>query len=63
MSFVEDDQPKKPAAHELGSDLTLLSIEELKDRIALLQDEISRLEAECERKASGRQAAEKLFRF
>jgi uncharacterized small protein (DUF1192 family) len=62
MSIFDDDRPKKPAAHEIGSELTLLSIDELKARIALMQAEIARLEAEMTRKASGRQAAENLFR-
>ncbi len=62
MSLFDDDRPKKPAAHDIGSDLSLLSVDELKARIALLQAEIARLEAEAARKASGRKAAENLFR-
>jgi uncharacterized small protein (DUF1192 family) len=62
MSIFEDDAPKKKTAHEIGSDLSLLSVDELKNRIALLKTEITRLEAECEKKASGRKAAESLFR-
>jgi uncharacterized small protein (DUF1192 family) len=62
MSFMDDNRPAKPAAHEIGSDLTLLSADELSTRIRLLQDEILRLEAEIERKNSGRKAAESFFR-
>ena len=62
MSFMDDDRPAKPVAHEIGSDLTLLSADELSTRIRLLQDEILRLEAEIERKNSGRKAAESFFR-
>ena len=62
MTFAEDDRPKKKLAHELGCDLTLLSADELKDRITLLQEEIARLEAERQRKQAGRTAAESLFR-
>ncbi|MGO4437402.1 DUF1192 domain-containing protein [Rhizobium sp. RAF56] len=62
MSLFDDDRPKKPIAHEIGSDLALLSVDELKARIALLQAEITRLEEEATRKASGRIAAENLFR-
>lgn len=62
MTFAEDDRPKKKVAHELGCDLTLLSADELKARIALLQEEIGRIEAECQRKQAGRSAAESLFR-
>ncbi|PZM07658.1 DUF1192 domain-containing protein [Rhizobium tubonense] len=62
MSIFDDDRPKKPLAHEIGSDLSMLSVDELKARIALLQAEIERLETECASKASGRKAAENLFR-
>jgi uncharacterized small protein (DUF1192 family) len=62
MSLFDDDRPKKPTAHEIGSDLSLLSVDELKSRVALLQAEIARLESEISAKDSGRQAAENLFR-
>ena len=62
MSLFEDDRPKKPQAHEIGSDLSLLSVDELRHRISLLREEIARLEAACTTKASGRAAAESLFR-
>jgi uncharacterized small protein (DUF1192 family) len=62
MNIFDDDRPKKPTAHEIGSDLALLSVDELKSRIVLLKEEITRLEAECEKKDSGRKAAESLFR-
>ncbi|HEY0124031.1 MAG TPA: DUF1192 domain-containing protein [Rhizobium sp.] len=63
MSIFDDDRPKQPSAHEIGSDLSLLSVDELKNRVALLQAEIARLEDEIAAKASGRKAAENLFRF
>ncbi|WP_421404325.1 DUF1192 domain-containing protein [Agrobacterium fabrum] len=62
MSLFDDDRPQKPLAHEIGSDLSLLSVDELSDRIELLQAEIARLEEERKRKSAGRQAAENLFR-
>ena len=62
MSIFDDDRPKKPTAHEIGTDLSMLSVDELKARIALMQAEIARLEAEIVTKASGRKAAESLFR-
>lgn len=62
MSLLDDDQPKKKTAHELGSDLSQLSVDELTARIALLTDEIARLEAERARKSASRSAAEGLFR-
>ncbi|WP_112807423.1 DUF1192 domain-containing protein [Ensifer sp.] len=62
MGLFDEDQPKKKLAHEIGSDLSLLSVDELSQRIALLNEEIARLEAERERKSASRSAAESLFR-
>ncbi|CUX45048.1 DUF1192 domain-containing protein [Agrobacterium fabrum] len=62
MSLFDDDRPQKPRGHEIGSDLSLLSVDELSDRIELLQAEIARLEDEKKRKSAGREAAENLFR-
>ena len=44
----DDDRPKKKIVHEVGQDLALLSVNELRDRIALLKDEIARLEDQKE---------------
>ena len=41
----DDDRPKKKIVHEIGQDLALLSINELEERIAVLIDEIARLQA------------------
>jgi uncharacterized small protein (DUF1192 family) len=62
MTFLDGDRPKKPLAHEIGQDLSTLSVDELDKRIDLLRDEITRLEAEKARKASGKAAAESLFK-
>ena len=45
MVSEEDDRPRKKITHEIGQDLSLLSVEELRDRIVLLQGEIARLDA------------------
>jgi uncharacterized small protein (DUF1192 family) len=58
----EDDRPKKKISHEIGQDLTLLSAEEMRDRIAFLHDEISRLEADIKSKLASRQSADKFFK-
>ena len=45
MPAIDDeDRPKKKLVHEIGQDLALLSVGELNDRIALLREEIARLE-------------------
>jgi len=62
MSFFDEERPQKKTVHEIGQDLSLLSVGELKERIELLKSEIARLEAESAKKASGRAAAEGLFR-
>ena len=62
MSMPDDDRPKKKLTHEIGSDLSALSAGELSERIALLQAEIGRLEAERASKTASRSAAENLFR-
>ncbi|HEV7305889.1 DUF1192 domain-containing protein [Ensifer sp.] len=62
MSLFDDDRPQKKVAHEIGSDLALLSVDELTQRIALLTEEIARLDAERTRKSASRSAAENLFR-
>ncbi|EHK58230.1 DUF1192 family protein [Allomesorhizobium alhagi] len=58
---IFDDEPKKPARHEIGQDLSLLSASELSERIGLLRDEIVRLEAELKAKGATKSAAEALF--
>ena len=62
MSFFEEDRPVRKIAHEIGSDLSLLSVDELAVRIDLLRAEIERLEAEKQKKGASRSAAENLFR-
>jgi uncharacterized small protein (DUF1192 family) len=61
-AFDDDDRPKKKIVHEIGQDLTLLSVEELAARVQLLQDEINRLEADMTRKRASRSAADQFFK-
>jgi uncharacterized small protein (DUF1192 family) len=58
----EDLLPKKKTVHEIGQDLSLLSISELADRIALLEEEIARLEAAKASKSATRSAADQFFK-
>jgi uncharacterized small protein (DUF1192 family) len=57
-----DDLPKKKIAHELGQDLSLLSVGELGERIGLLKEEIARLEAEMSKKRASQTAANTFFK-
>ena len=61
-AFDEDDRPKKKIAHEIGQDLTLLSVEELAARVQLLHDEIARLETDMQSKRASRSAADQFFK-
>ncbi|MCV3735888.1 DUF1192 domain-containing protein [Rhizobium sp. TRM96647] len=62
MSINDEDRPARKVAHEIGCDLSLLSADELAQRIDLLKAEIGRLEEEKARKGASRSAAEKFFR-
>jgi uncharacterized small protein (DUF1192 family) len=58
----DDDRPKKKIAHEIGQDLTLLSVTELNLRITALREEIARLEADIKGKQASRSAADQFFK-
>lgn len=62
MAIFEDEPARPAGTHQIGQDLSLLSIEDLGERIAALQAEIARLEADMKAKAKSRTAAESLFR-
>lgn len=62
MALFEDDRPKKKLAHELGQDLSLLSVGDLQERIDLLKAEIVRLEEDMTAKMASRSAAALLFK-
>ncbi len=57
-----DDLPKKKITHEMGQDLSLLSVGELAERVAFLKEEIARLEAEMSRKNVSKSAADLFFK-
>lgn len=63
MAAIDPDElPKKKIVHELGQDLSLLSVGELNERITALKEEIARLEAELARKHSSKSAADSFFK-
>lgn len=62
MADIDDDRPKKTPVHELGQNLELLSVGELTARIAMLRDEIARLEADITKKQASRSAADSIFK-
>ena len=58
----DEDRPKKKIAHEIGQDLALLSVDEITERIALLREEIGRLEEALSKKQASRSAADQFFK-
>jgi len=58
----EDDRPKKKIVHEIGQDLALLAVKELQGRIAILKEEIGRLEAAIASKQASRNVADRFFK-
>jgi len=61
---IFEEEPKKPVRpHEIGQELSLLSVAELTERIGMLRGEIARLEAELTAKGATKSAAEALFRL
>jgi uncharacterized small protein (DUF1192 family) len=64
---AEEDRPTPKAGpatgHQVGQDLSTLSVDELNERIGILQGEIRRLEAAMDAKTDTRAAAEALFRM
>ena len=58
----DDDRPKKKITHDIGQDLTLMSVGELNERVAILKDEIARLEANLKTKQASKSAADLFFK-
>ena len=59
----EDARPKKKPAHELGADLTVLSVKELEEYIAVLAAERQRVETMLATKKASQQAAHSAFKL
>ncbi len=58
----DEDRPKKKIVHEIGQELALLSVKELQERIALLKEEIARLDAAITGKHASRNVADTFFK-
>jgi uncharacterized small protein (DUF1192 family) len=61
---MRDDEnlPKKKIVHEIGQDLSLLSVFELNERIEILNTEITRLETAAKAKSAAKGAADAFFK-
>ena len=62
MASEDDDKPRKKITHEIGQDLSLLSVEELTERIALMNGEIERLQQAAAKKRASKDAANNFFK-
>ena len=62
MASEDDDRPRKKITHEIGQDLSLLSVEELNERIALLTAEAERLREAAAKKRASKDAANNFFK-
>lgn len=62
MPIDDDDRPRPKITHLLGQDLSLLSFDDLNERVAMLEVEIERLKAEAIKKRASRDAAASFFK-
>jgi uncharacterized small protein (DUF1192 family) len=62
MAIEDDDKPRKKITHEIGQDLSLLSVEELTERIALMNSEIERLQQTAAKKRASKDTANSFFK-
>ncbi len=62
MAAEDDDRPRRKISHDVGQDLSLLSVDEVEERIALLSSEIERLKADAAKKRASRDAANAFFK-
>lgn len=63
MSFLDDDRPLPKPKIAVGDDLSLLSLEELEERIAAFKAEIKRNEEDLEKKRQSLSAASSVFKI
>jgi uncharacterized small protein (DUF1192 family) len=62
LAIEDDDRPRRKVTHEIGQDLSLLSVEELAERISLMTSEIERLQVAMSKKRASRDAANSIFK-
>lgn len=63
MRDDDSERPRRSPGHVVGETLDTLSVEEITERIALLQAEIARLEAAKSAKTAARDKAGSIFRL
>jgi uncharacterized small protein (DUF1192 family) len=61
--FDDEDAPKKKKAHEVGMNIDTMSVDELEERIGLLEAEIVRLRDAIASRRKTKDAANSVFKF
>jgi uncharacterized small protein (DUF1192 family) len=59
----DEDKPVRKVVHDVGQDLSQLSVDEIDERILLLKAEIDRLQEARHAKTATRAAADAFFKF
>jgi len=59
----DDERPKRRVAHEVGMPIDTMSVEELSERIGLLEAEIARLRVAIAARQKTRSVADSLFKL
>ena len=62
MAIEDDDKPRRKITHDIGQDLSLLSVEDIEDRIGMLAAEIERLKMDAAKKQASKNAANAFFK-
>lgn len=62
MAIFEEEAPKKKPVHEIGEDLSKLSLDELAVRVDLLRAEIARIEEAAAKKRASADVAASFFK-
>jgi uncharacterized small protein (DUF1192 family) len=58
-----DDEVRKPKAHEVGMNIDAMSVDELGDRIAMLEAEIARLKGAIAARNKHKNEAASIFKL
>lgn len=59
---MDEEEPKRKPAYQVGQDISLMSVDELRETIEALGQEVARLEREVAAKSDSRNAAEAFFK-
>lgn len=60
---MDDEAAKKPKTHEVGMMIDTMSVDELGERIALLETEIARLRSAIAARDATKRAADAVFKI